>query len=98
MSAFTAVYTANGLIVAFAVVGLTVWLSNIISSRFTRGRIHGSAIAIILGLAAAYWAGKVSGGSRGLADISALAGIGLMGGGMLRDFCHCFHSLRRTAE
>lgn len=86
MSAFTAVYTANGLIVVFAVVGLTVWLSNIIASRFTRGRIHGSAIAIILGLAAAYWAGKVSGGSRGLADISVLAGIGLMGGGMLRDF------------
>lgn len=86
MSAFTSVVAANGLVVAFAIVGLTVWLSYAISARFTAKRIHGSAIAILLGLLAAYWAGRVSGGSRGVADLSLLAGVGLMGGGMLRDF------------
>ncbi|MDT8397882.1 MAG: malonate transporter subunit MadM [Pseudomonadales bacterium] len=86
MSALTAVVSANGLIVAFLAVGLLLWLSYFMSAQITGGRIHGSAIAILLGLLAAYWAGRATGGSRGLADISLLAGIGLMGGGMLRDF------------
>jgi len=86
MSAFDTVVAANGLLVAFAVVGLTVWLSYLAAERLTRNRIHGSAIAIIVGLLAAYWAGRVTGGSRGVADLGLLAGVGLMGGGMLRDF------------
>ncbi|MDP1930813.1 MAG: malonate transporter subunit MadM [Gammaproteobacteria bacterium] len=86
METLRTVITANGLITAFAVVGITVWLSYVMSKYLTAGRIHGSAIAIILGLAAAYWAGMVTGGSRGVADIGLLAGIGLMGGGMMRDF------------
>ncbi len=86
METLRTVMQANGLIVAFLVVGLSVWLSYWISRQFTRGRIHGSAIAIILGLLAAYVAGQFTGGSRGVADISLLAGIGLMGGGMMRDF------------
>ncbi len=76
----------NGLVVAFAVVGLTVWMSYLISDRLTRGRIHGSAIAIVVGLFAAYWGGKLTGGEIGVANIPFLAGIGVMGGGMLRDF------------
>jgi len=86
MSAFDTVVAANGLLVAFAVVGLTVWLSYLAAERLTRNRIHGSAIAIIVGLFAAYCAGRATGGSRGVADLGLLAGIGLMGGGMLRDF------------
>ena len=54
METLRTVIQANGLIVAFLVVGVSVWLSYWISRRFTRGRIHGSAIAIILGLLAAY--------------------------------------------
>ncbi|MBI0576800.1 malonate transporter subunit MadM [Neobacillus cucumis] len=76
----------NGLIVAFAIVGLTMYLSYFISDKLTKGRIHGSAIAITLGLVLAYIGGVVSGGEKGLADISLFSGIGLMGGGMLRDF------------
>ncbi len=76
----------NDLVVAFAVVGLTVWMSYLISDRLTRGRIHGSAIAIVVGLFAAYWGGKLTGGEIGAANIPLLAGIGVMGGGMLRDF------------
>lgn len=74
------------LITAFAVVGLLVWVSYVLSSRLTRGRLHGSALAIFLGLALAYFGGLETGGKKGLADIPALAGIGLMGGAMLRDF------------
>jgi malonate transporter MadM subunit len=76
----------NGLIVAFAVVGITVWLSYQISDRLTAGRIHGSAIAITLGLVAAYFGGLMTGGNTGVADITVLAGVGVMGGGMFRDF------------
>jgi malonate transporter MadM subunit len=76
----------NGLITAFAFVGLTVWLSYFISNRLTRGRIHGSAIAILLGLLLAYVGGVTTGGNQGLADIEILAGVGLLGGAMLRDF------------
>jgi len=76
----------NGLITAFAFVGITVWVSYFISARLTRGRIHGSAIAILLGLVFAYLGGLLMGGSQGLADIPILAGVGVMGGAMLRDF------------
>jgi malonate transporter MadM subunit len=74
------------LITAFAAVGLIVWVSYILSARLTFGRLHGSAIAIFIGLGLAYVGGEITGGKKGLADIPALAGIGLMGGAMLRDF------------
>jgi len=86
METLSEVLRANGLIVAFTVVGITVWLSYVVSNRFTNGRIHGSAIAILLGLVAAYFAGLETEGRRGVADIGVLAGIGIMGGGMMRDF------------
>ena len=76
----------NGLIVAFAVVGLVVWYSGVISRKLTFGRVHGSAIAILIGLALAYVGGRVSNGSKGLADIALFSGVGLMGGNMMRDF------------
>lgn len=74
------------LITAFAAVGLLVWISYWLSGRLTRGRLHGSAVAIFLGLVLAYIGGVATGGKKGIADIPALAGIGLMGGAMLRDF------------
>jgi len=76
----------QGLIVAFALVGAIMYLSYFISNRLTLGRIHGSAIAIILGLALAFAGGLLTGGKKGIADLPMFAGIGLMGGGMLRDF------------
>jgi malonate transporter MadM subunit len=78
--------TVNGLLTAFAVVGAIMWGANAISKYLTFGRIHGSAIGILIGLALALWAGLVTGGQKGVADLPWLAGVGLMGGGMLRDF------------
>ncbi len=80
------VFIRNGLVTAFAFVGLLVWISYVISGRVTKGRVHGSAIAILLGLVLAYVGGVVTGGDRGLADIEILAGVGLLGGAMIRDF------------
>ncbi|HVJ42164.1 MAG TPA: malonate transporter subunit MadM [Dongiaceae bacterium] len=78
--------TANALVTAFAVVGIIMWVSAAISKHLTFGRIHGSAIAIVIGLALAFFGGVMTHGDKGIADIPALAGIGLMGGAMLRDF------------
>ena len=80
------VLSKNGLLTGFAVVALTMWVSYWLSARFTRGRLHGSAIAIMLGLALAYVSGVLTGGQKGAADVPMLAGIGLMGGAMIRDF------------
>lgn len=80
------VLSKNGLITAFLFVGVLVWLSYELSARLTRGHIHGSAIAIALGLVLAWVGGSMTGGSQGLADFSLLAGVGVMGGAMFRDF------------
>jgi malonate transporter MadM subunit len=60
--------------------------SNWIAARIFQGQIHGSAIAITLGLLLAYWGGRSSGGSNGLADVSFFSGLGILGGAMFRDF------------
>jgi malonate transporter MadM subunit len=79
------VVVSNGLVTAFAFVGITVWFSYLVSDKLTRGRVHGSAIAILIGLALAYAGGVATGGDHGLADIEILAGVGLLGGAMIRD-------------
>jgi len=86
MDVIETVFLRNNLVVAFAVVGVVLWLSYVLAEKLTAGRIHGSAIAIAIGLLAAWWGAETTGGSRGVADITFLGGIGLMGGGMLRDF------------
>jgi len=86
LESLAGVLTKNSLIVAFAFVGVLVWISYVISARLTRGHIHGSAIAITLGLVLAWVGGSMTGGSQGLADFSLLSGVGIMGGAMFRDF------------
>ena len=83
---FEKLFAEHGLITAFAFVGIVMWISYGLSKWLTFGRIHGSAIAIILGLVLAYIGGITTGGKNGIADIPMLAGMGLMGGAMLRDF------------
>jgi len=80
-----AVLTKYSLVTAFAVIGVTIWISFFLSARLTRNRLHGSAIAILIGLLLAYIGGITTGGKKGIADIEILSGIGIMGGAMLRD-------------
>lgn len=86
---------SNGLVMSFLMVGIVMWFSYWFSKTILKGRIHGSAIAIILGLLLAYVGGMLSAQEvngvmqykkKGLADLSFFSGIGLMGGSMLRDF------------
>ena len=86
MDIIETVFIRNNLVVAFALIGVIIWISYYLADKLTAGRIHGSAIAIALGLLAAWWGGVVTGGRTGVADIALLGGIGLMGGGMMRDF------------
>lgn len=65
------------LVTAFAVVGITVWGSYTISKGFTKGRLHGSAIAIFIGLLLAYISGTVTGSAIGAtSEIMALSETG----------------------
>ncbi|MPZ16428.1 MAG: malonate transporter subunit MadM [Luteitalea sp.] len=86
VDALAQVLAKSALITAFVFVGILVWFSYWLSSKLTRGRVHGSAIAITIGLLLAYIGGAVTGGRQGLADFTVLAGLGLMGGAMFRDF------------
>lgn len=74
------------LITAFVLVGAIMYASYVISDKLTMGRIHGSAIAILIGLVLAYIGGSITGGENGLSDIAVFSGVGLMGGAMIRDF------------
>ncbi|MCX6921548.1 MAG: malonate transporter subunit MadM [Verrucomicrobia bacterium] len=76
----------NGLILSFAIVGLVVFCSGFLSRKLTFGRVQGSAIAILIGLTLAYVGGRMTSGSKGLADLAFFSGLALMGGNMLRDF------------
>jgi len=80
------VLSKYSLITAFAFVGVLVFLSYRLSDWLTRGRLHGSAIAITLGLVLAYVGGSITGGNKGIADFTVLSGVAIMGGSMLRDF------------
>lgn len=86
MTTIVALLEKNALITAFVVVALILGYSNWLAARLFRGQIHGSAIAITLGLILAYWGGLTAGGSKGLADVSLFSGLGVLGGAMFRDF------------
>ena len=83
---FERVLQNNALLVAFAAVGLIMVIAQAVSRYVTFGRIHASAIAIMIGLALAFAGGWVTGGKNGISDLPLLAGFGLLGGSMFRDF------------
>lgn len=82
---FVKLLAKNGLIAAFIIVGITTLVAYKLAG-LTKGRIHGSAVAIFFGLVLAYIGGTVGGGHKGLASIPMFAGVGVMGGAMFRDF------------
>ncbi|MBG6084499.1 malonate transporter subunit MadM [Zhihengliuella flava] len=79
-------FEKNGLLVAFALVGALTLFAGWLSKTLTNGRLHGSAIAILLGLVLSYVGGVTTGGEDGLADVALFSGLAVMGGSMLRDF------------
>lgn len=72
---FTKVATKNGLVFAFLLIGVITLITYKISAM-TKGKVHGSAIAIFAGLVLAYIGGATTGGSKGLASIPLFAGVG----------------------
>jgi malonate transporter MadM subunit len=86
MEIITKFIDKNGLVFAFLIVGLVMYLSGIVSDKLTNKKIPAPAIAIIIGLVLAYIGGVYSGGKKGIADIKLFSGLGIMGGSMFRDF------------
>lgn len=81
----TNLFMSYNLIVAIVTVALIMFTANLIGKIIKKERMS-SAIAIILGLFLAYIGGKYTGGSKGIADVKVFTGIGILGGGMIRDF------------
>lgn len=81
MNDFIKILDKNGLVFAFLVVGVIMYVSYFFSKKITKSKIPGAAIAISIGLIIAYF-----GGEKGVASIPAFSGMALLGGSMLRDF------------
>ena len=98
MNDFIKILDKNGLVFAFLVVGVIMYLSYYVSKKLTNSKIPGAAIAISVGLVIAYF-----GGEKGVASIPAFSGMALLGGSMLRDFSivstalgASFHEIKKT--
>lgn len=78
-------FTKYDLIVALGIVAFLVYISYGVAAIIGQKRM-GSAIAIMLGLGLSYIGGKVTNGTKGIADIEIFAGFGILGGGMFRDY------------
>ena len=76
----------GSIVTGFLFAGVIILLSEWISKKLTKGRLHPSAIAIFFGLVFAYVGGTITGGEKGLADVAAFSGLGILGGSALRDF------------
>ena len=77
---------AGSIVTAFLLCGALILLSELVSKKLTKGRLHPSAIAIFFGLVLAYVGGVLTGGENGLGDVAAFSGLGILGGSALRDF------------
>lgn len=76
----------GSIVTGFLFAGLIMLVSEFISKKLTKGRLHPSAIAIFFGLVFAYIGGSITGGEKGLADVTAFGGLGILGGAALRDY------------
>lgn len=80
------IFINNAFVMSFLFIALGVFVSSVISKYIFKGKLPFSAVAIIVGLIAAYIGGIITGGSNGIADIDVFTGIGILGGSSLRDF------------
>ena len=86
MEELTEIVAKNGLVVAFLLVGLLTWATDVFSKKVLASKIPGSAVAIFLALAFGYLGGLLTDGEQGLADLPYFKGLSLLGGSMFRDF------------
>lgn len=93
----------NGLVFAFVLTGVIMYLAIVLSEKVFHKKIPGSAIAIIAGLFLAYLGGRITGGKNGIADVKIFSGFGILGGAMFRDFTIVstamgakFHEIKRA--
>lgn len=86
MEELTKIIDKNGLIVAFILVGLLTWLTDLFSKKVLHSKIPGSALAIFLALVFGYLGGVFGKGENGLADLGLFRGLATLGGSMFRDF------------
>ena len=77
---------AGSIVTGFLFAGVIILVSDLFSKKLTKGRLHPSSIAIFFGLVFAYVGGVLTGGEKGLADVAAFGGLGILGGSALRDF------------
>lgn len=80
------IFINNAFVMSFLFIALGVFVSSVISKYIFKGKLPSSAVAIIVGLIAAYIGGIITGGSNGIADIDVFTDIGILGGSSLRDF------------
>ena len=88
----------NAFIMSFMFIAGGVLLSSVISKYIFKGRLPASAVAIVIGLIAAYIGGRITGGSHGISDIDVFTGIGVLGGSSLRDFAIISTETLRTCR
>lgn len=85
MKIFVSMATSYGLVGAFILVAIIMWVSYTFAGLLKQKRM-GSAIAIMVALVVAFIGGKITGGEKGISDIAMFGGVGLLGGGMMRDY------------
>ncbi len=85
MKIFTSMATAYGLVGAFILVAVIMWGSYTFAGLLKQKRM-GSAISIMVALVVAFIGGKITNGEKGISDIAVFGGVGLLGGGMMRDY------------
>lgn len=85
MDIITTLFTKFPLVGAIGAVALIIVFSYWLAGMMGQKRM-GSAIAIVIALALAFVAGKVTGGSKGVSDVTYFSGFALLGGSMLRDY------------
>ncbi len=78
-------FTKYDLVGSLAAVAIIMVFSYWFADKIGQKRM-GSAIAIVIALIGAFIAGKVTGGTHGLSDVTYFSGFALLGGSMLRDF------------
>ncbi|MFC3812440.1 malonate transporter subunit MadM [Lacihabitans lacunae] len=76
----------NSLIFGFLLIAIIVYLSEVVAKKLGKGKVPGSALAILAGLVLAYFGGVHTNGEKGLSDIPLFSGLGVFGGAMFRDF------------